>query len=212
MNRICPKTPHETHCKHHDKASLITKAIPPTPARIRDELEALFLGEILGPAQGEREEIDQPEPIHHRYLVGKLAPRNDRISEALQDELAVAERSDGEEGVAEPTAPPSDSLFPSAMGLRFTLSGDATELRVSARWDWYKREKSEDVLTEAGNPKTIWRRYPMAGAVSVGVKAGVIEPSEVSEEQPDVVVRGRLRRDGNSLLRILSSADARHLC
>src|SRR5437660_131723 len=48
---------------------------PPSTSAIRDELESLVISELLGPAGGPEEEIDETK-VSGRYLVGWLAPRN----------------------------------------------------------------------------------------------------------------------------------------
>ena len=61
-------------------------ALPPiTPYAIRDELTAMVVNDLLGPAGGPEEELDQREDrVTSRYLVGMLAPKSsDRKSTRL---------------------------------------------------------------------------------------------------------------------------------
>ncbi len=167
-------------------------------AILRDELETLVINDLLGPAAGPVEEVDEAQ-ITERYLVGKVAPQNEAVPRDLDDELAVADDDKGEEGGTEPSTVAGDSLYPSAIGLSFTLAADVTELTVSAQWGWYKREKSEDILTDKGNPKTVWRRYPMAGQIDVKVRAGAMAAIPFNADQPAVVLRGQMRRGGDDL-------------
>src|SRR5260221_4529630 len=51
---------------------------PLSPAQLRDELERLVLLELLGPAGGPGEELDETS-VRDRYLVGTLAPRDQQI-------------------------------------------------------------------------------------------------------------------------------------
>jgi hypothetical protein len=165
---------------------------------MRDELETLVINDLLGPAAGPFEEVDEPQ-ITDRYLVGKVAPRNEAVPRDQDDELAVAGDNKGEEGGTEPSTVAGDSLYPSAIGLSFTLEEEATVLAVSAAWGWYKREESADILTDKGNPKTVWRRYPMAGRIEITVRDGVITAAPFNLEQPAVMLRGQMRRGPDGL-------------
>ena len=46
----------------------------PTPNQLRAMLEGMVLGDLLGPAGGESEELTERN-VRDRYLVGVLAPR-----------------------------------------------------------------------------------------------------------------------------------------
>jgi len=46
---------------------------PPSPAEIRAELESMVVGDLLGPAGGESEELTE-RTMRDRYIVGVLAP------------------------------------------------------------------------------------------------------------------------------------------
>ena len=88
-----------------------------------------------------------------------------------------------------------DSLAPAAIGLTCTVDGACTQLMVTPRWGRYAREKSDTVTTAAGNPKVVWRRYPMGGkALPVPLAEGDVASMPADPGQPDVVVRGRVRR------------------
>jgi len=51
-----------------------------------------------------------------------------------------------------------DSLAPANIGLTCTVAETCTP-----RWGRYAKEKGETVTTAAGNPKMVWKRYPMGG-------------------------------------------------
>jgi len=53
----------------------------PSQMKIRDELERMVLADLLGPTGGEAEEIDDPS-VRERYLIGMLAPREEKGSGA----------------------------------------------------------------------------------------------------------------------------------
>ena len=46
----------------------------PSPTEIRAELEHAVVRDLLGPAGGSEEEVDETS-VRERYLVGMLAPR-----------------------------------------------------------------------------------------------------------------------------------------
>ena len=170
-----------------------------SPAALRDELEQLVINDLLGPAGGPFEEVDEAQ-IQERYLVGKLAPRDLAVPQAQSDELAVADHDAPEDGTPEPSTIQGDSLYPSAIGLSFTLDGTASALSVTANWGWYRREKSTEIQTDKGNPRTVWRRYPMSGQVDLKVADGDILATVINQEQPEVVLRGRMRRGPQGLV------------
>jgi len=67
---------------------------PLSPAQLRDELERLVLLELLGPAGGPGEELDETS-VRDRYLVGTLAPRDQQIIPEELEELAIPDESGG---------------------------------------------------------------------------------------------------------------------
>jgi hypothetical protein len=169
-----------------------------SPAELRNELEQLVVNDLLGPTGGPFEEVDEAQ-IEERYLVGKLAPRDVVVPQEQSDELAVADDDAGEDGSAEPSTVQGESLYPSAIGLSFTLDAEAHELRITANWGRYKCEKSEDIRTEKDNPKTVWRRYPISGQLDLKLSEGAVAATTLNPQEPDVVVRGRMRRNTHGL-------------
>ncbi len=168
---------------------------PPSAAVLRDELERLVLQDLLGPAGGPEEEVDE-QHVHDRYLVGMLAPRDQQIQPEEMDELAVPEEGSVEDGANDDTALQTASLCPSAIGMSFCVDGNTTSLRVTAQWGNYKRVKSETVKTAKGSAKTVWKRQAMGGGYhDIPLKIGPIAAWSPAEgEQPDVVVKGLVRR------------------
>ncbi|MBI3964308.1 MAG: helicase, partial [Chloroflexi bacterium] len=171
--------------------------VPPSPSVLRDELERLVLADLLGPAGGEEEELtDRPRD---RYLVGMLAPRQQRVDQEVHDELAEGGVDTADDGSAEASAPPAPSMFPSSFGLTFCVDGSATELAVTASWGVYAREKSAGITTKAGDPATVWRRVPMGGSPrTVPLEAGKIREWSPDPELPEVHVRGVARAAGDT--------------
>jgi hypothetical protein len=62
---------------------------PPSPRQLRAELEEMVRRDLLGPADGPREEVDELH-VRSRYIVGMLAPRGQSILPDEQgDDLAA---------------------------------------------------------------------------------------------------------------------------
>lgn len=133
---------------------------------IRELLQLAVMDDLLGPANGPQEQIVDMG-VRDRYLVGKLAPREEVIGgiEGLEGPLATeaddepeglevhhgrhepgAEfdsttgRVDAEaDGADEIDASSNQSLVPSSMGMTFCVDGDAKRVEVTARWGQYIR-------------------------------------------------------------------------
>jgi len=164
-----------------------------SPTQIRDELVETFIRDLLGPAAGPNEEVDERE-ILDRYLVGRLAPQRQEVVPEQLDEFAVAGSGTPEEGTTEPSGPPVRMLFPSSFGMSFCVDLDAAELQVEANWGQYKREDSETVNTD-GHPKLVWKRHPRGGGLErQRLEDGPIPKWGPDPECPDVYVTGRIRK------------------
>jgi len=193
-----------------------------SPFEIRQKLEEKVLKDLLGPAGGEYEEIDEGR-VSDRYLVGLLAPLHrrqrqdaavadlDRPEEdstsrfgsvdqqpAELDELAVAGSDSAEDGQSETENAIAETMFPSSMGLTFCVCGKAKALQVTAGWGQYERTRSETLTTQAGNPKNVWKRIPIrAQSQPIPLKEGAIEDWRVDPDY-GVFVRGQIRQqDGD---------------
>lgn len=165
----------------------------PSPMKIRDELEAMVLADLLGPVGGPTEEIVEPK-VGDRYLVGMLAPKRQELSPEEFDELAQGGSGTVEEGTTDYSAPPAKTMFPSSFGLTFCVEPEATALRITARWGHYAREHSETLKTDAGNPKLVWKRSQREGvSEAIPLKAGRVNWTPDSEF-PEVQVQGMIRK------------------
>ncbi len=175
--------------------------IEATPYDIREELHQLILRDLLGPVNGETEEV-QEGSVSNRYLLGVLAPKmrsknpEELVEEApeQQDNLAYAGQDDSEEGQSDSAIPPATSMFPSSIGMSFCVSGEIKELEITAKWGHYQRKDSEISFKEDGGSIKVWKRTPRQGTKVVPLKDGkpiewVISPQEV----PEVFVQGRVR-------------------
>src|SRR6266576_3450443 len=136
-----------------------------TPHTIRDELTRMVVRDLLGPAGGEEEELDQREDhVFQRYLVGMLAPKASELPGQQMDELATEEDEETEDGATESGVPAGSTCFPSSMGLSFVAEGDAKEIVVECEWGRYLRIKSQTQVNKAGSPASVWKREPIKPA------------------------------------------------
>lgn len=180
-------------------AKKVTFLQAPSEAVLRDKLEEMVLLDLLGPAGGPDEEIENGN-VRDRYLVGMLSPCDKQITPEEQDELAVAESGGVEDGPLDEGAIQMTSLCPSSMGMSFSVDGAATHLLIIASWGRYVRVTSETIKTSKGNAKLVWKRQQMGGKPKrLSLKEGPVsmwrpEP----EEQPEVIVRGQVRRSEGS--------------
>src|SRR6266566_4477651 len=172
---------------------------PPSPSAIRDELERLVLLDLLGPAGGPEEELEDGS-VRDRYLVGALAPREQQTTPEEMDELAIPDDGAGEDSASDEGALQIASLCPSSVGFSFCVDDAATSLSVTAAWGYYRREHSATIKTPKGAPKMVWKRQQMGEKTQLfPLKEGLIPPwSPEPLEQPDVVVRGLMRRSESS--------------
>src|SRR3954449_3012825 len=163
-------------------------------------LEEMAVRELLGPVQGEEEEV--PGRIRDRYLVGILASRQRAEDMPLSlfdkpaaptvedddnlegdfppgDDMAVEGVSKGnlggDDGPTERTPSMSKAVFPSSLGLSFCVPLDVKALKVTPRWGRYDKAPS-DYLTnpKTGTPKRVWKRQPCGTSHEVPLKAGPV--------------------------------------
>ena len=166
-------------------------APPQDAAALRERLVDMVRADLLGPAGGPEEEVDESH-VTDRYLVGLLAPRRQRHAEPEQEELAL-EGDDDEAGPPE-RANPAPSIFPSSIGLSFAVEEGVVELAVRARWGQYQRGPSANATTPGGQPKRVWKRRPAGGELRVLLREGALEEKTPDPLQPEVKVRGVARR------------------
>lgn len=167
----------------------------PSPAALRDELEQLVLLDLLGPAGGPGEEVNESS-VRDRYLVGQLAPSHQQIKPEELDELALADASGAEDGSPEETPLNTLTFRSSSIGMSFCVDGQVSKLAVTASWGRYRRMHSETLTTPTGAPAMVWKRLPMGGTPhELSLREGPVPAwSPEPEEQPQVVVKGKIRR------------------
>lgn len=184
----------------------------PTPTQLRDELERLVLNELLGPAGGPDEELNE-RSVRDRYLVGMLAPVKQRDTPERPDNAPEGDETayppamnddrpeggiDTEDGTTDlsPTLP--QATFPSSFGITFGVDSDTTKLKVRASWGQYLREQSEHLTNEkTGNPLRVWKRYPRSGVTDIDLKAGSINRVVIDPTCEEVYLRGLVRKRDN---------------
>jgi len=105
--------------------------------QLRAKLEEMVIGDLLGPAGGENEELVERN-VRDRYLVGVLAPakrsgqaaaapaeEDEEETQSLVDPLAEGGADSLEEGTTELDVPVTQAHFPSSFGMTFCVDGSA---------------------------------------------------------------------------------------
>src|SRR5437868_6464120 len=119
----------------------------PTPLELRAELENLVIRDLLGPAGGPDEIVDEGT-VRGRYIVGMLAPRGQSLLPDPPDEqgeLALGGADGSEDSKSEEPIPQPDfaAMLPSSLGVTFSVSEQAKAIQITVRWGHYRRVKSE---------------------------------------------------------------------
>ncbi|WP_208449846.1 DISARM system helicase DrmA [Burkholderia ambifaria] len=162
---------------------------------LRDELTDMVIRDLLGPAGGPDEELNQYEDhAYQRYLVGMLAPKGSEIAGGELDELATGDGDEGEDGVPESGVPAGGTYFPSSLGLSFVVAADAQQIVVDAEWGQYLRVRSDTQVNKDGNPANVWKRNPVtAPSLTLDLKDGTLKPIVPHKDHPLVQLQGRIR-------------------
>jgi hypothetical protein len=168
----------------------------PTSEQLRGQLEELFLKNVLGPEGGEKEQLDVKtvRSVSDYYLVGMLAPMHRLIEMDDKDDLAV-DGVDVAGDVPDISAPTARSLLPSSVGFTFGVAGDENSLTLHAHWGRYEKSTLE-LDDEEGRARRVWQRFPMGGLLPLPLADGEFEGLVPDPDQPEVVIRGRVRRNG----------------
>ncbi len=164
----------------------------PAPAALRDELAALVVNDLLGPAGGPEETVAEAR-LSERYLVGLLAPTNSQISPEEQEGAGTVEEGSEEQGPLDSDSSQTSSLSPSTIGLSFSVGLAATSLVLTARWGDYQRVTLE---TPDHQQSRVWQRTPCGGqSQPIPLKPGTIEIwHPEAEAKPHIYVKGMIRR------------------
>ena len=168
----------------------------PHAGLVRAELLDAVLLDLLGPAGGPDEELDERN-VRDRYLVGMLAPKRQELSPEEFDELAQGGVGSTEDGATDFTAPPAKTMFPSSFGLTFCVDKEAEALQITARWGQYLRERSETLTKDSGDHKLVWKRHPRGDTSKpMPLQAGRFNWKPVPDI-PEVYVQGLVRERGD---------------
>ncbi|WP_081701641.1 DISARM system helicase DrmA [Rhodococcus sp. JG-3] len=191
---------------------------PTSSYDVRAELEQLLERDLLGPRDGDEEELPPGVPPAERYLIGRLVPRT-RPSEPAPVVISTDEdaASDGPAVDADPdlvdnevtdaTGSPGDdvpvtqsartgTMAASAIGLSFQVPLDVEKIVVTASWGSYAPTASEVHVTAQGKPRRVWRRTPRGGTVEVDLTLAEQMPTPIDSDQERVVLRVTVRDRG----------------
>jgi hypothetical protein len=171
------------------------KPTTPSPAELRDELQAAVLADLLGPAGGPEEIVTEPY-VRDRYLVGMLAPKGQTALPEELDDMAQA-GMDGEDGVTEAPPPKAAAMRASSIGITFAVASTATAIRIAARWGRYERAtvEEEQYRTKSGSFRRVWRRVPVEGVSGpIELRGGRLPDWAPCPDQPHVLVQGLARK------------------
>ena len=169
--------------------------ITPTPADLRDELTEMVVRDLLGPAGGPEEELDQNEDhAYSRYLIGMLAPKGQEVPGDELDELATGDGEASEEGEPDTGVPAGNTYFPSSMGLSFVVALEVEVLVVEAEWGQYRRQPSLTQTRRDGQPANALRRFPVLPPPRrIRLSEGLLEAKALHPDHPQVLLQGSIR-------------------
>ncbi|MFC7673272.1 helicase-related protein [Mycolicibacterium sp. GCM10028919] len=155
----------------------------------RDELSQRLIADLIGPAGGDTELIDDP-PIT-RYVAGMLYPAGGGWSQA--GHVDAAQDTDDDEGYDEAATPdPAVAMAnvknPASMGLTFAVQAKLSDrIRVDIDAARYVAEPAADSQTEPP-----WRRVPMKHE-SLTVDVNVPDPGSRVPVGDDLTLFKRVR-------------------
>src|SRR6266850_5735374 len=169
-----------------------------SPHTIRDELTEMVVNDLLGPAGGPAEELDQREDrVRGRYLVGMLAPKSTPVEASEQDALGTDESDDAEVGPSDASTTSTDTFFPNSIGMSFLVGQNAKAILVKTEWGRYRRDKSTTQINKkTGAEAMVWKRDPLIGdPLTVSLKTGVFGPLMPRPDTDSaVIVQGKIRQ------------------
>ena len=191
-------------------------------AHIRQMLQDAIEDDLLGPAGGPEELLIAVTP-RGRYLVGRLAPRDDvalneddleTADDAPQDLVpkepkpletkrttkSYVDKDDPHEGEPEDERN-NQSVVPSSLGLTCCLDGTATKLVIEASWGRYERGEDHVVPPdeEGGHTRTFptWQRVPCGGRIEIAIPKGAgpltAVPIKVDGHHEPIIIKGTIR-------------------
>lgn len=197
--------------------------VPPVEDRayVRELLQLAVIDDLLGPACGPYERIVDIS-VRDRYLVGKLAPREEargdtEASARTPSEDEAEEPSDpivagrhvagaqfeAATGRADPESDSGDeidaaanlSFVPSSFGMTFCVAGDVDRIEVEARWGRYERlgDDEHTSVRPNGRKAKAWARIPCGGKLVLPLTEGLVSHQAPDPHRPAVRVQGSVR-------------------
>ena len=177
--------------------------MPLTPSEVRAQLLDLIRHDLLGPANGSEEIVDEPS-VRGRYILGVLAPLGQPSLLDVEEDVGTeqtafedAPLAGEEDGPADPVPQRTRGMMPTSIGLTFTVDGAAGAICIAAAWGHYFRRDHPDPtqVNKHGERRRVWQRAPMMGvSAPIALVEGALEPWSPVADAPAVVVRGLVRR------------------
>ncbi|MGW3314377.1 DISARM system helicase DrmA [Streptomyces fungicidicus] len=172
---------------------------------VRDGLEEYIRLDLLGPWDGETEELPKSSAgPRDRYLVGMLGPCADDGETSAEIARAAAQSADSEEsgdegneesgGLIERLTPQAAGrIRASSMGLSFVVPASVGMLSVTAHWGRYALSEQ---MGEDSGPVRVWGREPIDRDADIDVtrtggRRFVLDGDETVGVHLDVQVRQR---------------------
>src|SRR5208337_1745536 len=161
-------------------------------------LTKIIVNDLLGPAGGPDEELDQREDrVTGRYLVGMLAPKSTSVEAEEQDNLGTDGKDDPEVGKTDASTPSASTFFPNSIGMSFVVENEARAILIKTEWGRYRRIKSATQINKkTGAEARVWKREPFTGdPLPVPLKNGMFGPLQPrSDTDYAVIVQGKMRQ------------------
>ena len=162
-----------------------------SPLKLRTELEDMVLKDLLGPAGGPTEIVEE-DVVRRRYILGMLGPKGQSALPDEGDPLAVGGAGTDQDGKPASPVAPTASMLPSSFGLTFSVGGEVEAIQVMARWGYYRRVTQTD---KDGETKRVWQRTPLEGvSAPIPLKPGRTAPWYPDPNNDKVYVQGLVRR------------------
>src|SRR5688500_12340452 len=181
----------------------------PSAYDIRTKLESAIVNDLLGPAGGAEEEVFE-QNVTDRYLVGMLAPKQTTFEvQESDDDYALAGDDTAQDGKVETDVPIAQTMFPSSMGMTFSVRGDVKQFIVSCVWGQYDRVRSRTVIQKEGRGELCWRRTPIKSSTVITLDEGPIEPWIIDPKYDEVYVQGITRKQGDDWIVTLFMVNSR---
>jgi hypothetical protein len=173
----------------------ILEATRPSSLDLRAELEDMVLKDLLGPAGGP-DEIVEEDVVRRRYILGLLGPKGQSAVPDEDDGLAIGGAGTDQDGKAASPIAPTASMLPSSFGLTFSVGAQTETIQVTVRWGYYRRVSQTDA---AGESKRVWQRTPIEGTSDpIPLKVGKTKRWYPDPENEKVFVGGLIRKYDSS--------------